>query len=181
MKTYIAILRGINVSGQKMIKMAELKKMFEELSFTNVKTYIQSGNIIFDSEPQDDQVLQQLIYDAVLKTFSFTVPIIILESQELKAVQQQNPFLCVRNEDISRLHVTFLDAIPKQELVAQLKEKAQFLPDEWMIDGKNIYLFCPDGYGKTKLNNNFFENKLKVTATTRNWKTVNELVSMSEL
>ena len=161
--------------------MAELKKMFEELSFTNVKTYIQSGNIIFDSEPQDDQVLQQLIYDAVLKTFSFTVHIIILESQELKAVQQQNPFLSVRNEDITRLHVTFLDAIPKQELVAQLKEKAQFLPDEWMIDGKNIYLFCPDGYGKTKLNNNFFENKLKVTATTRNWKTVNELVSMSEL
>ena len=161
--------------------MAELKKMFEELSFTNVKTYIQSGNIIFDSEPQDDQVLQQLIYDAVLKTFSFTVHIIILESQELKAVQQQNPFLSVRNEDITRLHVTFLDAIPKQELVAQLKEKAQFLPDEWMIDGKNIYLFCPDRYGKTKLNNNFFENKLKVTATTRNWKTVNELVSMSEL
>jgi uncharacterized protein (DUF1697 family) len=181
MKTYIAILRGINVSGQKMIKMSELKKVFEELSFTNVKTYIQSGNIIFDAEMQNDQVLQQLIYDAVLKTFSFTVPIIILENKELKVIQEQNPFLSSRSEEITKLHVTFLDTIPKKELIGQLKEKAQFLSGEWIIDGKTIYLFCPDGYGKTKLSNNFFENKLKVTATTRNWKTVNELVSMSEL
>jgi uncharacterized protein (DUF1697 family) len=181
MKTYIAILRGINVSGQRMIKMTDLKKIIEELSFENVKTYIQSGNIVFNTALWDDQLIGRTISDAILKTFSFTVPAIILEKIELESIQQQNPFLYDRSEDSTKLHVTFLDAVPKQELVAQLKEKAQFLPDEWIIDGKTIYLFCPEGYGKTKLNNNFFENKLKVTATTRNWKTVNELVSMSEL
>jgi uncharacterized protein (DUF1697 family) len=180
MKTYIAILRGINVSGQKMIKMAELKKMFEDLPFENVRTYIQSGNIIFNAKSQEDQALEKLIHNAIMKTFSFTVPVIILEEKELENVQQHNPFLTGRSEEITKLHVTFLDTTPNQELVEKLKEKAQFLPDEWIINKNVIYLFCPNGYGKTKLNNSFFESKLKVTATTRNWETVNELVSMSK-
>lgn len=180
MKTYVTILRGINVSGHNMIKMADLKKMFETLPFENVQTYIQSGNIVFNAKPENDQNLEKLIHDTIQKTFSFSVPVIVLEEKELKNVQQNNPFLTERNEDAAKLHVTFLDAIPGIDLVDKLKEKANFLPDEWILDEKAIYLFCPNGYGKTKLNNNFFENKLKVTATTRNWKTVNELVSMSD-
>lgn len=179
MKTYVTILRGINVSGHNMIKMADLKKMFEILPFENVRTYIQSGNIVFDAKPGNDQDLEKLIHETLQKTFSFSVPVIVLEEKELKIVQQRNPFLTSRNEDVTKLHVTFLDAIPENDMVNKLKEKASFLPDEWILDGKTIYLFCPNGYGKTKLNNNFFENKLKVTATTRNWKTVNELVSMT--
>ncbi|GLU51980.1 DUF1697 domain-containing protein [Dyadobacter frigoris] len=179
MKTYVTILRGINVSGQKMIKMAELKKMFETLPFENVRTYIQSGNIVFNAKPENDKDLAKEIHDNIQKTFSFSVPVIVLEEKELKKVQQHNPFLTGRNEDVTKLHVTFLDEIPENTLVEKLKETAQFLPDEWIADGKTIYLFCPNGYGKTKLNNNFFENKLKVTATTRNWKTVNELVLMT--
>ncbi|MBE9461219.1 DUF1697 domain-containing protein [Dyadobacter subterraneus] len=179
MKTYIAILRGINVTGQKIIKMADLKKMFEELPFENVRTYIQSGNIVFNAEPKSDQDLEKTIHDKIQKTFSFSVPVIVLDEKELKKVQQHNPFLTGRNEDLTKLHVTFLNAIPENNLVDKLRETAKFLPDEWILDGKTVYLFCPNGYGKTKLNNNFFENKLKVTATTRNWKTVNELVSMT--
>lgn len=180
MKTYVTILRGINVSGHNMIKMADLKKMFETLPFENVRTYIQSGNIVFNAKPENDQDLEKLIHETIQKTFSFSVPVIVLEEKELKKIQQHNPFLTVRNEDVTKLHVTFMNAIPENNLVEKLKEIAQFLPDEWTLDGKAIYLFCPNGYGKTKLNNNFFENKLKVTATTRNWKTVNELVSMSD-
>lgn len=180
MKTYITILRGINVSGHNMIKMVDLKKMFETLPFENVRTYIQSGNIVFDAKPGNDQDLEKQIHDTIQKMFSFSIPVIVLDEKELKKVQQDNPFLTGRNEDVTKLHVTFLDASPNNNLVEKLKEKAQFLPDEWIMDGKAIYLFCPNGYGKTKLNNNFFENKLKVTATTRNWKTVNELVSMSD-
>lgn len=162
-----------------MIKMADLKKMFETLQFENVRTYIQSGNIVFNAKPENDQDLEKLIHDTILKTFNFTVPVIVLEEKELKKVKQHNPFLTGRNEDVTKLHVTFLDAIPESILVEKLKETAKFLPDEWILEEKAIYLFCPNGYGKTKLTNNFFENKLKVTATTRNWKTVNELVSMT--
>jgi uncharacterized protein (DUF1697 family) len=178
MKTYITILRGINVSGHKMIKMADLKKMFETLPFENVRTYIQSGNVVFDARAEDEQDFEKLIHNTIQKTFSFSVPVIVLEAKELKNVWQDNPFLKGRNEDVTQLHVTFLDEIPNNNLVEKLKETAQFLPDEWILDGRAIYLFCPNGYGKTKLTNNFFENKLKVTATTRNWKTVNELISM---
>ena len=178
MKRYIAILRGINVTGQKMIKMADLKKMFQGLPFENVRTYIQSGNIVFDTKPNEDQKLGNLIQEAILKTFAFIVPVIVLEEKKLLHVQQHNPFLTGRSEDVTKLHVTFLDSIPDQALVEKLKDAAVFLPDEWIIKENVIYLFCPNGYGKTKLNNNYFENKLKVTATTRNWKTVNELVTM---
>ncbi|MCF0057260.1 DUF1697 domain-containing protein [Dyadobacter sp. CY356] len=179
MKTYIAILRGINVSGHHMIKMAELKTMFETLPFENVRTYIQSGNIVFDASPGEERDFENLIHDVIQKTFSFSVPVIVLEEKELKDVRQHNPFLTGRNEDVTKLHVTFLAAIPNIDHIEKLKETARFLPDEWILDGKVIYLFCPNGYGKTKLTNNFFENKLKVTATTRNWKTVNELISMT--
>ncbi|WP_159470575.1 DUF1697 domain-containing protein [Dyadobacter sp. 3J3] len=180
MQTYIAILRGINVSGHNMIKMADLKTMFETLPFENIRTYIQSGNIVFNAKPGNDQDLEKQIHDTIQKTFSFSVPVIVLEEKELRKVRQHNPFLTGRNEDVTKLHVTFLEAIPENILVEKLKETAQFLPDEWILEGKAIYLFCPNGYGKTKLNNNFFENKLKVTATTRNWKTVNELVSIAD-
>jgi uncharacterized protein (DUF1697 family) len=178
MERYIAILRGINVTGQKMIKMADLKKMFQGLPFENVRTYIQSGNIVFDTKPDEDQKLGNLIQEAILKTFAFIVPVIVLEEKKLLHVQQHNPFLTGRSEDVTKLHVTFLDRIPDQALVEKLKDAAVFLPDEWIIKENVIYLFCPNGYGKTKLNNNYFENKLKITATTRNWKTVNELVTM---
>ncbi|MCF2443150.1 DUF1697 domain-containing protein [Dyadobacter sp. CY345] len=178
MKTYVAILRGINVSGQKLIKMAELKMMFESLNFGEVKTYIQSGNIAFMPKPGNDKDLQFQIHEAILKTFHFDVPVIVLDETETKDIQENNPFLTNRNEDESKLHVTFLSEKPQSDLFEKLTETAQFLPDEWILAGRAIYIFCPEGYGKTKLNNNFFEKKLKVTATTRNWKTINELVAM---
>src|SRR5271167_4305474 len=113
MKTYIAILRGINVSGHNMIKMADLKRMFETLPFENVRTYIQSGNIVFNAKTENDQELEKQIHTAIQKTFSFSVPVIVLEEKELKIVQQNNPFLTGRNEDVTKLHVTFLDTIPE--------------------------------------------------------------------
>ena len=103
----------------------------------------------------------------------------VKELDEIKTVLKNNPFVNKRKEDIIKLHVTFLSQEPATDNIDKIN-KAQYLPDEFTLDGKNIYLFCPNGYGNTKLNNNFFENKLKVVATTRNWKTVNELVSIGE-
>lgn len=178
MNKYISILRGINVSGSKMIKMEALRKLYEDLKFKNVKTYIQSGNVVFEDKAANSKVLEQRIKKKILDVFGFDVPVMVKETSELIVVLKNNPFVNKRNEDVTKLHVTFLSDEPDETLLAKIREK-QYDPDEYIISGTAIYLFCPNGYGNTKLNNNFFENKLKVTATTRNWKTVNELVSLA--
>jgi uncharacterized protein (DUF1697 family) len=90
-----------------------------------------------------------------------------------------NKFISERGEDISKLHVTFLSEEPDMDLAGKLR-KEEYFPDEYYIQGKTVYLFCPQGYGNTKLSNTFFEKKLKVQATTRNWKTILELAGISE-
>lgn len=177
-ETYIAILRGINVSGQKMIKMPALKAMFEDLGLDHVQTYIQSGNILFHHAKPDDQGLGNMIHEGILKTFGFEVPVIVLSETEMNKVLDQNPFAGDIDKDVSKLHVTFLSEIPERDLIDKI-EAAKYLPDEFILKEKSIYLYCPTGYGQTKLHNNFFESKFKVAATTRNWKTVNELVRLA--
>src|SRR6202008_1647475 len=93
-------------------------------------------------------------------------------------VLQNNPFINKRKEDVTKLHVTFLSAEPEKANIDKIKG-GNYVADEFRVTGKTVYLFCPNGYGNTKLSNTFFENKLKVTATTRNWKTINELVIMA--
>jgi len=180
METYISILRGINVSGHKLIKMDSLKKMFEELSFKNIRTYIQSGNVIFESKKVDTKSLETKIEKQILKTFGFEVPVKLKEKKDWKTVFENNPFLKNRNEDISKLHVTFLSSKPEQTNIDKLLE-TKFNNDEFVVSENIVYLFCPDGYGNTKLSNTFFENKLKLSATTRNWKTIIELNKLADL
>ncbi len=179
MKIYIAILRGINVSGHKMIKMETFREMLEGLDFKNVKTYIQSGNAVFQAKETETGKLEKKIVKKIQEEFGFEVPVMVKKLDEIKAVLKSNPFINKRKEDLSRLHVTFLNGEPAKETVDKIKE-GNYGSDEFIFSGKNVYLFCPNGYGNTKLNNNFFENKLKLVATTRNWKTIGELVSMGE-
>jgi uncharacterized protein (DUF1697 family) len=177
MQTYISILRGINVSGHKMIKMEALRKMYEELKFKNVKTYIQSGNVVFQDKKGKSADLEKKIAKKILEATGFEVPVMVRELDELVAVLKNNPFLNKRKEDPLKLHVTFLSGQPGKAEVEKIG-MGNYGKDEYIIAGNAVYLFCPDGYGNTKLSNTFFENKLKLTATTRNWKTVNELVNM---
>ena len=177
MERYIALLRGINVSGQKMIKMEELKKAMEELEFSNVRTYIQSGNILFENEKSYPSLIAEKIAGKILNRFGFDVPVIIRTLQELESISRNNPYSLKRNEDVSSLHVTFLAGEPDPEKVKEIG-KNMFLPDEFFISGKEIYLFCPNGYSRTKLTNTFFESKMKTTATTRNWKTIQTLLTL---
>jgi uncharacterized protein (DUF1697 family) len=97
----------------------------------------------------------------------------------MKVVLSNNPFLSEKNIDESKLHVTFLGEFPSKEQIKKT-ETLNYEPDRFNIAGKEIYLYCPNGYGRTKLNNNFFENKLNVMATTRNWNTVKKLVEMAK-
>lgn len=173
------MLRGINVSASNMIKMPVLQKIFETAGYENVRTYIQSGNVLFNHKESGREELAQHIREEVKKSTGSDVPVIVLELEDLRKVQQSNPFLKSRQEDVTKLHVTFLAQKPDKEKLGRI-ETDKYLPDEFIPDEKSLYLFCPNGYGKTKLNNNFFESKLKLDATTRNWKTVNELVRLGE-
>ena len=176
MTTYISILRGINVSGHRMIKMDALKKMCAELGFSTIQTYIQSGNIVFQAKETDTQKLSELIESAIDKIFGFDVPTITLTKDELEKIIQLNPFVNDKTKDASFFHITFLSENPAKEKVELLKQ-ADLKNDEYAIGDKAIYLYCPDSYSNSKLTNSFFENKLKVIATTRNWKTGNELLN----
>jgi uncharacterized protein (DUF1697 family) len=177
MQTYISILRGINVSGHKMIKMESLRKIYEDLKFKNVKTYIQSGNVIFQDKPAKPELLKEKIAKQILKETGFEVPVMVKDINEISSVLKSNPFL-KRKEDPAKLHVTFLSAEPGKEALNKIAE-GKYGKDEFILSGRTVFLFCPDGYGNTKLSNNFFENKLKLIATTRNWKTINELHRMA--
>jgi uncharacterized protein (DUF1697 family) len=179
MQTYISILRGINVSGQKLIKMSDLQELFSALGYKNIKTYIQSGNVIFQSTKKNTAALATEISKAITANYQFTVPVLVKSKQEIEETIKHNPFVKRTNIDLSKLHVTFLSATPDAALVSKIAD-INYDDDEFIVDENIVYLHCPKTYGNTKLSNNYFENKLKVTATTRNWKTVNELFSIAE-
>ena len=178
MTKFIALLRGINVSGQKQIKMPDLKSLFEESGFQNIETYIQSGNVIFTSKEKLPEKLEQKISLAIKRKFGFDVQIIVLTPEEIEYVLNNNPFL-KKKKDTEKLYVTFLSENPSADNIKKLKD-VDYSPEEFIMDGSYIYLFVPNGYGNSKLNNNLFESKLKVFGTTRNWKTVNKLFELSK-
>lgn len=178
MPEFIALLRGINVSGQKKIKMAHLKSLFEETGFKNVSTYIQSGNVFFTSAEKISNKIENKITLAIKKKYGFEVPVIVVTSDYIEKILKNNPFI-KKKTDIERLYVTFLSEKPSEENINKLGA-VNYSPEEYFIDQKIIYLHYPNGFGKARLSNNLFENKLKVTATSRNWKTVNKLFEMTK-
>lgn len=178
---FIALLRGINVSGQKKILMTDLKILFENLRFSGVKTYIQSGNVIFSSEESDTKLMGKKIEEKISAQYGFEVPVLVLTSDEIKYALDNNPFLknteTLFDKDDSRLYFTFLSEIPHVEHVNKI-DVALFAPDTFTLIGKTIFMKVENGYGNTKLSNNFFETKLKVKATTRNLKTLETICQL---
>ena len=172
---YISILRGINVGGNRKILMKDLKVLFEKMGFSKVETYIQSGNVIFESDLKLSNIdLEVKIQQAIAETFGFDVPVIVRTTYEWAKSIVNNPFWKEKDADIDRLHLTCLKEVPSPELIEKIK-LFQFLPDRYEIIGKDVFILCAAGYGTSKLTNPFFESKLKVPATTRNWKTVLKL------
>lgn len=176
---HISVLRGINVSGQKKIKMADLRSILEKAGLQNVTSYIQSGNLLFESKANDAAELSKLIAKTIQTAYGFDVPVLTLAPDYLRKVHQSNPFLPDHQDEINRLYYTFLAEAPSKEKVKAL-EAIEFKEDQIIIKNKVVYVYVPGGYGRSKFSNNFIENKLKVKATTRNWKTVNKLIELSE-
>lgn len=176
MITYISMLRGINVSGQKKIKMNHLKAVYQSLGFADVTTYIQSGNVVFSAEKTKESQLQHSIEQVLQEEYDFYVPVLIRTRSQITAVVDNVPE--EHRGDPKRLYVTFLQAAPKTKLAVD----DYIGPNEHCyMQGREIYLYCPDGYGKSKLSNTFFEKQLKVTATTRNWNTVTKLQQLAQV
>jgi len=176
MKTYIALLRGINVSGQKKVPMAELREMLLKEGFNDVKTYIQSGNVIFKSSEINKTTIEAHIKKAILAHFGFNVPVLIKTKDEIDNILESCPFLEEKKE---KSYYTLLHAIPNRELIEKV-EKETYPNETFNITHECIYFYSSVGYGKAKCNNNFFERKLEVSATTRNYKTMVKLLSLSE-
>ena len=179
METFISILRGINVSGHRKVPMADLKLLYKKSGFKDIITYIQSGNVIFKADSKfTSESLEQLLEKKIYEKFNLDVPVIIRQVKEMKNILSVNPFLKMNDVKIEKLHVTFLEKIPASNELEKIKEY-DYSPDKFVIKNREVFLYCPGGYGRTRLSNNFFENKLKVRATTRNWKTINKLVELS--
>lgn len=173
---YVALLRGINVSGQKLIKMEALKTIFEKLGFRNVRTYIQSGNVIFETVKSKPETLQSKIEKSLEKTLGYAVTVIIRTMQDLENVVNKYPFSKVKGNENGRVYVSFLTREPDK---AGIKELVTLNSDNEMFhfDGNNVYTLLTKGFGDSLLGKNIFEKKLKVRATTRNWQTVNKLLA----
>ena len=152
--------------------MTDLKSMCEKLELKNVKTYIQSGNLIFNSDRQNSD-LENELEKAILENFGFEVPVIVRTEKELETSIKNNPFF-EKDVDINQLHLTFLKEKPCQDDVDKILTY-NYEPDDFKIKDKDTFIFCSGKYHQSRLNNNFFEKQLMVGATTRNWKTVMKL------
>ena len=175
MKTYIALLRGVNVGGHNQVRMADLRLMCADLGCEAVETYLNSGNLVFRSSEEDPGALTARLQAALLERLGADAPILIRQPGDLARIQASNPFLNgERSEDPAKLHVMFLSGPPDPANLAKLIIP-QGCADEFIPGEQEIYLFCPGGLGRTQLTTAFFERKLKLLSTTRNWNTLNAL------
>ncbi|SRX53832.1 DUF1697 domain-containing protein [Aequorivita sp. CIP111184] len=173
MKTYIALLRGINVGGHKNLKMADLKLLFEDLGFQNVSTYIQSGNVVFSAKEEND--ISDMISKEIEKCFGWEVPVLVKTAYSIAQIIKDCPF-----EEAKKTEAYFmlLASKPETKLMEAVHE-ISYPNEEFVLTEDCVYIYFSKGYGNAKLNNNFFEKNLKVAATTRNYRTLAKLVDLA--
>jgi uncharacterized protein (DUF1697 family) len=177
MTTFVALLRAVNVSGQNRIAMADLRRALGSLGLTGVETYLQSGNAVFHAEGDDRAELAAAIHEVIEREFADDVRVLVLTAAELANAAAADPFVGGGGDEKS-VHVTFLERPVEEAVFDGLSLPAQ-AGERAVRAGPVIYLYLPHGYGRTKLNNAYFERALKTSATTRNWRTVMALVAMS--
>jgi uncharacterized protein (DUF1697 family) len=175
-KTYVALLRGINLGAKKRVSMPDLRALFTSLGADDVTTYVQSGNVVFKSA-EGSEKLVGVIERRIRRELGLTVKVLLRTKPQLAKVMAGNPF-AKRVQDPTKLHVTFLAEKPNPSRVRRLDPK-HGEPDDFRVLGLEVYLHCPNGYGRSKLTNAYFEQELGVAATTRNWKSVTKLAELA--
>ncbi|MBS0619556.1 MAG: DUF1697 domain-containing protein [Spirochaetes bacterium] len=174
---YIALLRGINVSGQKRVPMVELAALFKALKFNDVATYIQSGNVVFSAPTTSEAKLVTTIEAALAKKFGFTVDVVLRTEKEWANISKSHRYLDKNNSNDAKIYITFLRAAVEKNLATEL-EKYCTKGEQYALDGREVYLCYPESYGTTKLSNQIIEKKFGTVATTRNWRTTLALRDM---
>jgi len=175
MNTYIALLRGINVGGHKKVPMAILRELLSKAGFISVKTYIQTGNIVFQSLENENKKLENEIQQIIESHFGFLVPVIVKTKQELQVIFNDCSF---SKEKKIKSYFILLDSIPDVKDVKEV-QSITFENEEFLIINNCLYFYSSTGYGRTKFNMNMFEKKLKVNATSRNYNTINKLLLLA--
>ena len=180
MLIYISFLRGVNMTGHNSIKMTDLSALFVNLGLKDAETFIQSGNVIF-SDIGDilPSALSVNIEHAILARFNYLVPVMIRTNQELIDLFSSNPFLGETNFDPSKMAVIFLHDSPSETQIQKVAN-IDYPPDKFRINDREIFIYCPNGFGRTKLFTNFFEKKMGVIGTARNWKTISTILNIAE-
>ncbi|MFI5172571.1 MAG: DUF1697 domain-containing protein [Chitinophagales bacterium] len=174
--TYFAFLKGINVGGNHIIKMAELKALFENLGLKNVRTFIQSGNVVFESPAKAD-VLKKKIESRLEKAAGYKIVVVLRTKDEMEKIISGYPFSKIKGHTECKLNVGFLECSPEKNSVKELEvlnsDKEMFL-----VKGDNLYHLCKLGFAESLAGKNIFEKKLKVKVTVRNWNTVNKVLNI---
>jgi len=178
MRMFVALLRGINLGRKNKIPMGELKSSLASLGYEDVVTYIQSGNVVFRSPTDDVGDIAGAIEREIAEAFGVSAAVLLRTPAELKAIARRNPFVG-GEADLSKLHVVFLNDAPTADAVAQL-DPERSPPDEFSLRGREIYLHLPKGSARSKLTVDYFERRLAVVATARNWKTLTKLLALTQ-
>ena len=175
MKTYIALLRGINVGGHKKVPMAELRALLSKAGFENVQSYIQSGNVILQSSEIQINIIEEKIKKIILDYFRFEISVLVKTRQDLKRIYDACPF---SEEKKKTSYFVMLHIAPNDELVKITSEKI-YEGETYLIINDCLYFYSKKNYGQVKFNMNFFEKKLKTASTSRNYNTMVKLLTLS--
>ena len=175
--TYVALLRGINVGGNNMLRMKDLAALCGDCGCADVRTYIQSGNVVFACKPAAADKLAAQLSTRIAGDFGLKVPVILRSAAALARVAEANPFLAA-GQDVERQYVMFLADAPAKAAVAAL-DPQRSPPDEFAVVGGEIFLHLPNGAGRSKLTSAYFDSKLKTISTARNWRTLLTLIEMT--
>lgn len=175
---HVALLRGVNVGGKNRLPMKELAALFEAAGCTGVRTYIQSGNVVFRADARTAKGLAGTVEAAITRRFGFTAPVVLRRADALDAVLHRNPFLAEGVDPVA-LHVAFLAEPPAAARVKAL-DPQRSPPDRFAVRGAEVYLCCPNGMGRSKLTTAWLDASLATTSTVRNWNTVRTLAEWAQ-
>jgi uncharacterized protein (DUF1697 family) len=175
---HVALLRGINVGGKRSLPMKRLAEAFVAVGCSDVRTYIQSGNVVFRAAPALAAKLPSVLPKAIAKMAGFDVPVVLRSAEELRAAVKKNPFLRA-GTDAAECHLMFLADLPESARVKKL-DATRSPPDELAVIGRDVYLRLPNGVARSKLTNAYFDGVLATVSTLRNWRTVLTLLEMAE-
>ena len=179
MTVIISMLRGVNVGGHNKIKMEALRALYESLKLRDAQTYVQSGNVIFRSDEQDIARLTKRIEEGIEGKFGFRPDVILRTAAEMRDVVERNPFAKRRGIEPGKLLVSFLGSDPGEEAREKVRQM-KCDPEEMRIEGREIYIYFPNGMGRSKLPWAGLGKMLKTPATGRNWNSVTKMMEMAE-